>query len=310
MEVHGALEKSLINKISCEFHRVDIRVSIFYNYNSITIWTSSWRLWECLGYNSQNVQLQVYDKSGCVKLSALDAINSLLVVNGLDTNDTIPGFKAKNVEGDKSSKCKMDCSFAKGLLERKMSSSEPAKVSPLKKATSSLSSSKDEQDGESSVVARSEKLRLSGQRGRPKKSKDFFEDVEEKDFGLFHKPWTCNNSKQSAAEDTREAVKRMSIAKKKPQKKAFLVLPPRARGFKTNDKIGHGYLQCPFLIDGSLEDLVHVVEASWLQSRDIPRFSRFVSSPISPCISMSLYYSIIEESFSCSVCRRSTEPHI
>jgi hypothetical protein len=159
--------------------------------------------------------VEVYDESGCVKLSALDAINSSLAVDDSeDTKDTTPAFEAKNVEGDKSSKGEEDCSSAKPQIERKMSSSELAKVSPPKKATISLSSSEDEQDAPSSSVARSEKLRTTGKRGRPKKSQDFYQDVEEEDFSLFHRPRARNTPKRSAAEDAGEAVKRMSTAKK------------------------------------------------------------------------------------------------
>lgn len=198
-----------------------------------------------------------------MKLSALDAINSALAVDSEDTNDTTPAFEVKHVEGDKSSKGDEDCSSAKPQqLERKMSSSEPAKVSPPKKAAISLSSSDDEQDAPSASVARSEKLRSTGKRGRPKKSQDFYQDVEEEDFSLFHRPRARNTPKRSAAEDAGEAVKRMSSAKKKPEKEVVVAPPPRARGFEMNDKVGHGFLRCQFLIDGSLEEPIHAVEAS------------------------------------------------
>lgn len=211
----------------------------------------------------------MYDESGCLKLSALDAINSSIPHDSNGTNDTTPALEAKRLEGVKSSKDDVGCSSAQKPDEhKKKKSSEPAKVSlSSKKAAISLSSSDSEQDTPSSSVGKQaregEKLRTNGKRGRPKKSQDFYQDVEEDDFSLFHRPRARNTPKRSAAEAGGEAVKRLSIsaAKKKPVQEEVLP-PPKPKGFGMHDKVGHGFMRCQFVIDGSLEDPVHVLEAS------------------------------------------------
>lgn len=218
----------------------------------------------------------MYDESGCQKLSALDAVNSAIPLdsNGAnDTNDMVPEFDTNALVqqqgGDKSSKGDVGCSSTGAKQQdghkQKKSSSEPAKASPAKTATISLSDS--EEDTPSSSAGKQaqegEKLRTNGKRGRPKKAQDFYQDIDEDDFSLFHKPRARNTPKRTAAELGGEAVKKLSLsAAKKKAIQDEVVLPPKPKGFDRHDKVGHGYMRCQFIIDGSLEDPLHALEAS------------------------------------------------
>lgn len=207
--------------------------------------------------------VEVYDESGCQKLSALDAINSSIPLDSNFACDTTPELEAKTLEGDKSSKANVECSPVKKPVaqQKQKKSSEPSKVSSSMKATISLSSTDSEQDAPSSSVGKQASEKLRTKRGRPKKSQDFYQDVEEEDFSLFHRPRARNTPKRSAAEDAGEAVKRLAT-KKKPFQEEVVYPLPKPKGFGMQEKVGHGFLRCHFIIDGSLEVPGHALEAN------------------------------------------------
>ncbi|XP_024383740.1 uncharacterized protein [Physcomitrium patens] len=240
-------------------------------------------------------QVEIFDESGCKKLSALDAVNSLKPidsnVSNQEPNRITSEFEAKPVdlEPDKMSRK----AHGAGGSNRFQDASPPARLSGRKQRgrsevgkenTSSKKACIDpdspESEGGNPIAAGDddEVLKQRGSRkvsrGKSRKSQDFYEDVDEEDFTLFHKPRARNTparnykASSSTAEANGQDVKKSSSAAKEKQKASVLcsvaayssVVKPRVA--LLHEKVGHGMMRCQFVIDGSLDDPAKVLEVS------------------------------------------------
>ena len=214
---------------------------------------------------------QVYDESGCQKLGALDAVNPLKIQVDSDgttqeANTTVPESDAKSLDQKADKNCSKGSTPAvRSSGQKRKERSEQVKEPPsAKKAPISLSSDESDRETPSSGAGKSEvtkqtpggeRSRTGTKRARPKRSQDFYQDAEEDDFSLFHRPRARNTPMRSAAVESEKK------AKKKPEAKKEVPVAPVPRSTFMNEDVGHGMKRYQFVIDGSLEDLVPIIEA-------------------------------------------------
>jgi hypothetical protein len=172
-----------------------------------------------------------------------------------EANATVPEcFKAPEQEAGKSCSEGFTPASRPAGQKQKENREQIIETPSTKETLISLSSDETDGEGKSKVTKRApggERLRTGIKRGRPKKSQDFYEDVEEDDFSLFHKPRARNTPKRIAAS---EAEKKAKI---KPEvKKEVPVAIPKSAFLHEN--VGHGRMRYQFVIEGLLEAPVPV----------------------------------------------------
>ncbi|KAG0613682.1 hypothetical protein M758_6G121500 [Ceratodon purpureus] len=212
--------------------------------------------------------VEIYDETGCQKLGALDATNPLKPE--VDSNGTTQEANITFPECSKSLEQDVDKSCSKGSTpvaskgstpsrpagQKREENGDPVNEAPLSKRTLVSLSSDDESDheGKSAVNKRTpggEKPWTGTKRGRPSKSQNFYQDDDEDDFSLFHKPRSRNTPMRSAVVDADKKAKKTPEARREVP----VVVPTTTSIY---EKVGHGKCRYQFTIDGALEDHPHV----------------------------------------------------